>query len=124
MPVINNKKNGTATIHAVANATFVIAGNNSVSNIALPGEQITGASIAQMWFGSPSGAGAYWEILRGANTVGSFDSTAYLDFRGNGELLSMDPTANVVVQLSGATKGFMIITLIKHFAANTAASTY
>lgn len=124
MPVINNKKNGTATIHAVANATFVIAGNNSVSNIALPGEQITGASIAQMWFGSPSGNAAYWEVLRGANTVGAFDSTAYLDFRGNGELLSMDPTANVVVQLNGSTKGFMMITLIKQFAANTAVSEY
>ena len=104
-----NAVGGRAVIHATANATIVIAGNNTVSNVATTSQVLTGASISKIWFGAaPSG---YWNVLRGANLVASFESSGTYEF--NGAALNVDKTANVVVQLMGASNGFIIIELHK-----------
>lgn len=110
--IVQNRKNLSATILFTSNSTLTITGNNSVSAIAIDDEVVTGASITQVWCGSPSGAGAFWEVKRGANTVGVYDSTAYIDYAGNGAAMTLDPDATLVVNLTGAT-GTLILELQK-----------
>lgn len=113
MPVLINKKGLSAVLHLTANESFVIAGGSGVSNIALPGETITGATISQVWYGSPSGQSAYWTVKRGANTVAVFDSTGYSDFAGNGIALNKDTGATLSANLVNSTDGFLMIELQK-----------
>lgn len=107
--IIANRKNLSTTIHFVANGTIKIAGNNSVSEIALPGETITGATITQVWHGSQN----EWHVKRGANTVAIFDSTAYIDFAGCGNALNLDATQDLTVELVGTSNGYIMIELQK-----------
>ena len=112
--IMNNKKNSSVALHMTANSgTVVIAGNNTVSNIALPGENIVTAVINQIWAGSPSGANSYWEIKRGANVVLVVDSSCWLDFSGNGRQLTLDGAADLTANLIGSTAGSLIIDLQK-----------
>lgn len=111
--VIINRKNTSAVLHFTANATIVVAGNSSVSNIAYPNETVTGASITQAVFGSPSGPGAHWIVKRGANTVAVFDSTAQLDFAGCGMPITLWPSANLTVELVGSNTGFLMLEVQK-----------
>ena len=115
---LNNKRH-TIDVIATSNAEIVIAGNSTVSNVALDGQDLIGASIKQFFFGSPSGNGAYWEVSRGNTSVGNVvvtvDSTAYLDFAGNGVKLGQDSSANLVLKLFRAAddEGFILLTLHK-----------
>lgn len=111
MAVLINKKGLSAVIHLTANATINVAGNSSVSDIAVGDEVVTGATITQVWFGC--GNGAYWEIKRGANSVVFVDSTGYLDFAGNGVALNKDTTATLVANLNLSQTGFVVIELTK-----------
>jgi len=109
-----NNKRHQIDVLITANATITVAGNNSVSNIAYGTDQtVIGAGIKQMWAMSPSGNSAYWTISRGANLVAAPDSTAYLDFAGNGSSLNVDSTGTIVVTLVGATVGTLMLTLHK-----------
>lgn len=112
--IMNNKKNGSVALHMTSNSgTVVIAGNSTVSNIALPGENIVTAVINQIWAGSPSGANSYWEIKRGANVVLVVDSSCWLDFSGNGRQLTLDGAADLTANLIGSTAGYLLIDLQK-----------
>lgn len=111
--ILANRKNLSTTIHFVSNGSLVIAGNSSVSDIAIDNEVLTGASITQVWYGSPSGSVAYWEIKRGANTVAVLDSTSYTDFAGNGNSLKLDSSGTLVANLVGSTAGYLIVELQK-----------
>lgn len=114
MPVTLNKKNVSVTIHDAANGTYTIAGNNSVSNVAIDDEVLTGAAIKQVWYGSPaSGSTAYWMVKRGSNTVLVLEGTGYLDFAGNGSLLKKDSTETLVLELVGSANGFIQLELQK-----------
>lgn len=105
-----NRKNLSFTIHATANTgAITIAGNNSVSNVAMSDEVLTGAYITQIWASSPSGAGAFWTVKRGSNTVIVADSTSYLDFAGCGNPITLDSAATLSANLTGATDGFIVI---------------
>ena len=117
--IVDNKRS-TITILATGTETVIIAGNNSVSNIALTGvtDDIVGASIKQVWFGSISGGSGFWEITRGANVVLMADSTAWFDFAGNGRGLGLDSAANVTMTRTGAN-GTMMIELKKIYAGQT-----
>ena len=117
--IISNKRYGSATLlFTASNGNITIAGANGVSVIAKDDENLAGAAIAQIWFGSPSGNSAYWTIRRGANTVFVADSTAYLDFRGNGVGLTLDPDQPLSCNLFGSTAGSLIVELKKIPAAN------
>lgn len=111
MAVIINKKGLSAVIHLTGNATINVAGNSSVSDIAVGDEIVTGATITQVWYGT--GNGAYWEIKRGSNTVMFTDSTGYLDFAGNGITLNLDTTETLVANLNLSQTGFIVIELTK-----------
>lgn len=113
MPVTLNKKNVSVTIHDDANVTYTIAGNNSVSNVAIDDEVLTGAAIKQVWYGSPSGSHTYWIVKRGSNTVLVLEGTGYLDFAGNGSLLKKDSTGTLVLELVGSANGFIQLELQK-----------
>lgn len=115
---LNNKRHSVDVL-VTSNAEIVIAGNSSVSNIALSGQDLIGASIKQVFCGSPSGNAAYWEVSRGntsvSNVIVSVDSTAYLDFAGNGIGLEEDASANLVLKLFRAAddEGSILLTLHK-----------
>lgn len=107
-----NRKNLSTTVLFTGNSTITIAGNSTVSDIATGDEVITGASITQIWVGSPSGNGAYWTIKRGSNTVAVWDSSGYFDYAGNGNALTLDKTGTLVVELTTGP-GTLLIELQK-----------
>ena len=108
--MVANRKNLSATLHFTNNATITVSGNSSVSHIALGDEVLTGAYICQVWHGSMG----QWTVMRGSNTVGVFDSTAYNDFAGNGNPIKLDSSGTLVVTLdSPATNGYLMIELQK-----------
>ena len=111
--IIANRKNLSTTLHFVSNGTVVIAGNSTVSDIAIDNEVLTGAYITQVWYGSPSGSVSYWEIKRGANTVAILDSTSYTDFAGNGNAIKLDTAATLSANLVGTTAGYLMIEVQK-----------
>lgn len=113
MAILQNKEH-SVILHATANSTWIIAGNNSVSNVALTDQVVNGGTIRQVWCGSPSGNSAFWTIKRGANTVAVLDGTTHMPFANFGAVLSQDAAANVVVELTGATAGFIMIELSKN----------
>jgi hypothetical protein len=109
-----NRKNLSFTVHAVANTgTITVAGNSSVSNVAISDEVLTGAYITQVWAGSPSGNAAYWTVSRGANTVLVLDSSGYYDYAGCGNPITLDSTATLSANLVGATDGYIMLELTK-----------
>lgn len=114
--LLQNRKDGTVTVWANANTTLTIAGNTSSSNVAANGETLTGASVKQVWFGSPSGASAYWVLKRGSTTVAVYDSTGWVDYAGNGNLLNKDPDASLVLELVGTANGYIVVEMRKHGA--------
>lgn len=115
--VISNKKYGEVQLLVTSNSTVIVAGNSSVSNVATSDEVLSGASISKIWFGSPSGNAAYWDIRRGSNLVFVADTSGYIDFAGHGGSITIDPSANLVCNLVGTAVGTLIITLKK--IANT-----
>jgi hypothetical protein len=114
--VVINRKYLSVTVHATANQTWTIAGNNSVSNVAMDDEVLSGASIKQIWAGSSSGNGAYWTVTRGANVVAVLDSTVWIDYAGNGNMLGKDSAEDLSVTLTNAADdaGYIMIELQKH----------
>lgn len=109
--IIGNKKGSTVTLHFTSNATLVIEGNNSVSNVALTDEEVASGYIRQVWFGTSNDS--YWTVSRGADVVGVFDRTGQLDFAGSGNALTINPQANLSVTLNGTGDGFLMIELMK-----------
>jgi hypothetical protein len=97
---ISNKKNGTFTIHVTSTSTLIIAGNNSVSNVAVSDEEITGAHIKKIAWGS-DGTGSI-SLSRGANVVAILNNTGDIDYTSSGGSLNMDEAANLVVTFVGA----------------------
>lgn len=103
--IIKNASNGTVVIHATANATLTIAGNNSVSNVAVGEEIVTGAHIKQVWYGSNPANGGYWTVSRGSNVVAVYDSTGWCDYAGNGFGLIKDKAGTLVLTLENVADG-------------------
>ena len=113
--IIANRKNLSVTLHFTANATVTLVGNSSTSDVAINGEVITGAYITQVWHGSQG----EWQVKRGSNTAGIFDSTAQAEFAGCGNPLNLDPTGTLVANLVGTANGYLMIELQKINGAGT-----
>lgn len=108
----SNKKNLSVSVHvASANATIVVAGNTSSSNIATGNETITGATITQVFWGV-DGNGSI-QLKRSGSLVAVYDSTGYYDYAGNGMSLNMNQTANVDVQFIGTANAYVFFELQK-----------
>lgn len=112
--IAQNRKNTSAVIHVTASNTIIIAGNSSVSDIAIGNEVLTGCSITQVFCGSSSGNGAYWTVKRGANTVAVLDSTGYFDYAGAGMALTVDAGGTLVANLINGSDGYLLIEIQKY----------
>lgn len=117
MATIINRNRTSAVVHVSANATITVSGNSSVSNIAFGGgnveieETLTGAAIAQVFWGSAPGA--HWNVKRGDTLVLTLPNAGSIDFAGSGCSLTANTANAVVVELVGASNGFMMIELQK-----------
>ena len=112
----NNKAQQDVDVLVDTTETVVIAGNNTVSNIALPGEEITGAHIRQIVCMVANGA--YFHVSRaGGEFIGAFDTTINMEYAGWGMPLNVAPTANLIVTYTGtAGDGSLYLKLRKESA--------
>jgi hypothetical protein len=113
--ITSNKKNTSATIHiSNANTTLTMAGNSSVSAIAIGDEVLTGAYITQLYFGHDgSAADGGVAIYRGANLVMAVDTSTYLDFAGTGMALTVDQSANLGIKFIGTNLAYCFLEVQK-----------
>lgn len=115
MRLIANKSGGEAVLHFTVSNTVIIAGNNTVSNVATSSETVTGALITQAFWGV-GGAGTtdgYWKVERGANTVLILDQSGHVDYSASGVGIKLDYDQNLTVTLVNSTVGYLIIELQK-----------
>src|SRR4051812_42999187 len=114
--IISNKLNTSAVIHVAASTTLTIAGNDSVSNVAVAssGEVISGVSITKvMWGVANNAADSFWEIKRGSNTVLVLPGSGTLNFTKNGCAITQDASGTLVMTLTNTTKGFLVVEVKK-----------
>lgn len=110
MPIVYAKPGGKTLVRLIANATLVIAGNNTVSNVSTSvAEIVESATITKVFW---SGNGQF-TITRGANTQLTLHGNGWWDLYQHGIVLSEDPTANVVVTNSSGSTGSILIELSK-----------
>jgi hypothetical protein len=121
--IISNKPRTSIALHvASTNATLVIAGNNAVSNIASPGETLTGAYITQaVWGCDPSG---YIVIKRGTTPVAFYDSTGQQEYAGTGMPINVGLADNLSVEFVGSSNCYIMFELQKVGPNLTANSEY
>ena len=101
-----------AQVRTNGNTTIVVAGNSSVSNVAIGNENVLGASVSQIWFA----VDGVVTIARGANTIVTLsNSTDHWDFREGGFSLSEYASANLVVTTAAAANCTLIIELTKQY---------
>ncbi len=113
--IVKNTRQNCLILATASNSAIVIAGNNSVSEIADSRitDNIVGCGIKQVWSSADSGAGANgWDIIRGANTVWQTDSTTWVDFAGNGCELDLDNTGTLTLTRTGS-RGTILLELQK-----------
>jgi len=119
--IIKNQVNGAVVIHVTSSSNVIITGNSSVSNVAIGDEYVIGSQIKQVWVGSSSGNAAYWVVTKHVNAtvnavVGVYDSTAWIDYAGNGTTLNLlEDAANVQFTLvnAAADEGYIMVELKK-----------
>lgn len=121
--IISNKSRTSAVIHvSSANATIKVAGNSSVSNIASPGETLTGAYITQAVWGC-DGTGSI-NIKRGSTLVAVYDSTGQHEYAGTGMPITVGQASDITVELMGSANSFIIFEVQKVGPGLTANSEY
>lgn len=111
--VMHNKLYGRVTLHAIANVTWTIAGNNSVSNVAINDEVLDGGSIRRVWWDTASTNNAFWEVKRGSNTVMKLHGAGHLDFVAGGTSMDVDKAGTIVITLNNSTDGFIMLDVQK-----------
>jgi len=110
--ITSNKLNLSVTLHITENCGLTIAGNNTVSDIALPGEILTGAYINQIsWACTPN---AYLQVLRGISIAGIYDSSSTHDYSGCGMPLKINSEKPLSFNFLNGS-GFCTIELQKIF---------
>lgn len=122
MSIVSNRKDTTVDVVFTGNNTIDVVGvalgntEYTVSDIAIGDEIVGGATIQKVFCGGPTGG--YWELRRGANTIGVYDSTAFIDFVGNGITIEVDPQAPLTARLYDSTSGYLAVTLRKRLLAS------
>lgn len=123
LTVISNKPRTSAVFHvAGANASIVVAGNNSVSNVAIGTEVLTGAYITQTVWGC-DGTG-YIVVKRGTTPVAIYDSTGQHEYAGTGMPITVGQTADINVEFVGSANCFIMFEVQKLGPGLTANSEY
>jgi len=109
--ILSNKANTSTIIHVTAaNASFVIAGNSTVSNIATSSEVLTGGTIRKAVWGIDTGS---IQIVRGSNAVATYTGAYALDYAGMGMSLTKDSAATLVVNFVGSSNGYIMLEVAK-----------
>ena len=115
---LKNAANLNVIVHANASGNVVLTGNTS--DIASPGENVIGTTIKQVWCGSISGGPGYWLLEKGfangdgRSTIGVYDSTAWIDYAGNGCAINIDEDAEALFfTLNGSAAGYISIDIKK-----------
>jgi hypothetical protein len=113
--ITSNKKGTSASIHVTnSNTTLTMAGNSTVSAIALGDEVLTGAYITQLYFGHDgSAADGGLAVYRGANLVMAVDTSTYVDFAGAGMALTVDQSANLGIRFVGTNNAYCFLEVQK-----------
>ena len=124
LTIISNKPRTSVVIHVSAgSASINVTGDNSVSNIASPGETLTGAYLTQaIWGIDPNG---YIVIKRGTTPVAVYDSTGQHEYAGAGMPINVGQNeATLSVEFVGTANGFVTFELQKVGPNLTANSEY
>jgi hypothetical protein len=122
--ITSNRSRTSAVIHvAGANATLQVTGNNAVSNIASPGETLTGVYITQAaWGCDPDG---FIIIKRDDTPVAFYDSTGQHDYAGCGMPITVNQYANnISIEFANSNNCFIIFEVQKIGDNLTANSEY
>jgi hypothetical protein len=122
--IISNKPRTSVVLHVSGgSATINVTGNNAVSNIASPGETLTGAYITQAAWGiDPNG---YIVVKRGTTQVAVYDSTGQHEYAGAGMPINVGQSeATLAVDFVGTANGFIVFELQKVGPNLTANSEY
>lgn len=112
---IKNAPNNNVIVHMDATGSILLTGNDSVSNVASPGEYVIGTTVRQVWAGS--GSAATWTVAKGNSTVnaviGVFDSTGWYDFAGNGASINIEEEGESLYLTLSAGTGYCMVDLKK-----------
>lgn len=102
------RQTGRVVIHVEATNTFIVVGNNSVSNLSVGTENVASASVTKIFFSGNT------TVARGSNTIFSATSgmSGVWDLASHDIVLSQDNVANVVVTI-GTGGGPAVIELRK-----------
>lgn len=119
--IMHNRKNTSAVLHfSGANSSVVVTGNSTTTNVdntstclAMPGEELTGVSITQAFWGIDPSSDGHVVVKRGSNVVAVYDSTGYKDYAGSGMSLTLDSTANLVLEFSSSSNAYVILEVQK-----------
>lgn len=113
-----NSVNGSrSVIHANANQTIVVVGNNTVSNLTSnSSELVVSASLSKAWWGSQGGT---WIVQQGnssANAISAvFNDSGFMHFDQGGTLIDANKTGtNMYLTLVGTANGFIQLELKKN----------
>ena len=110
--ITSNRKNTSAVIHvSSANASIVVSGNSSVSNVAMQDEVLTGGYITQIAWGCDGNG--HIQFLRNGAVVSVYDSTGYIDYSGCGISLTMNQAANLNINFVGSSNAYCIFEIQK-----------
>ena len=118
--ITSNRKNTSFVLH-VANANsgnIVVSGNSITTNVggtatcvAIGNEVLTGAYITQAIWGCDQNS--HIHVLRGANTVAVYDSSGQHEYAGCGMPITVNQSANLVVNFVGGANNFIMLELQK-----------
>lgn len=123
LTIMSNRARTSAVVHvASANATLVIAGDNATSDIASPGEVLSGAYITQAVWGCAPDCTII--IKRDDTPVAFYDSTGQHEYAGCGIPITVGQTEDLTVEFSGSSNGFIVFELQKVGPALTSNSEY
>jgi hypothetical protein len=124
LTVVSNKPRTSVVLHVSGgSASINVTGNSAVSNIASPGETLTGAYLTQaIWGIDPNG---YIIIKRHTTPIAVYDSTGQHEYAGAGMPITVGQAeANLSVEFVGTSNGFIIFELQKVGPTLTANSEY
>jgi hypothetical protein len=118
--ITSNRKNTSFVLH-VANANsgnIVVSGNSITTNVggtaacvAIGNEVLTGAYITQAIWGCDQNS--HIHVLRGANTVAVYDSSGQHEYAGCGMPITVNQSANLVINFVGGANNFIMLELQK-----------
>jgi hypothetical protein len=89
MPALNitqvaSGSSGRVSWTSSANETIVIAGNSSVSNVAVNTENVVSAVISKVWFSTNTGI----TVTRGSNVVLNLIGSSFFELYSSGIVLN------------------------------------